>query len=239
MNKYDGEYYHCPACKFMFAGDPFWLDEAYKNPINLSDTGLLARNIYFNKITAALITFYFNSKGSFLDYAGGYGIFTRLMRDTGFNFFWYDPYCSNLTAAGFEYDMKSQKNVELLTAFEVFEHLNDPLSEIERMLSFSKNIFFSTELLPSPVPAPEKFWYYGFDHGQHISFYTVETLTLIARKYGTNYYNLGGLHLFTEKNIRLQLLRLLKKGAGFIYPLIKKKMKSLTFEDHLKMTHSV
>ena len=235
LNEYSGEYFICPNCNFLFAGDAFWLKEAYKSAINLTDTGLVDRNIYFNKILSIFIYILFDRKGIFLDYAGGYGLFTRLMRDTGFDFFWYDPYCENLLSKGFEYNNNSKEKAEVLTAFEVFEHLENPLPEIEKMLTYSSNIFFSTELLPVPIPEPENYWYYGFDHGQHISFYSPATLSFIAKKYGLKYYNLGNLHLFSTKQFSLLYLNTLKKGAKFLYPFIKKSMKSLTFEDHLKL----
>ncbi len=47
----------------------------------------------------------------FLDYAGGYGVFTRLMRDIGFDFYWHDPYTQNLFANGFEKDIKLIQNL--------------------------------------------------------------------------------------------------------------------------------
>jgi hypothetical protein len=233
MNKYPGDYFLCPNCKFLFAGDPSWLQEAYKDPINLTDTGLVDRNIYFHKTLSLFINVLLDKRGKFLDYAGGYGMFTRLMRDTGFDFYWYDPYCTNLLARGFEYNMNSKDKAEVLTAFEVFEHLENPIPEIEKMLNYSNNIFFSTELLPFPVPEPENFWYYGFGHGQHISFYSPDTLSFIAREFGLKYYNLGNLHLFSAQKFSLLYLRALKKGARFLYPFIKLNMKSRTFEDHL------
>ena len=162
-------------------------------------------------------------------------MFTRLMRDTVFDFYWYNSYCENLLSREFEYIMNSKEKAEVLTAFEVFEHLENPLSEIEKMLTYSSNIFFSTELLPFPVPDPENFWYYGFDHGQHISFYAPDTLSFIARKFGLKYYNLGNLHLFSAQKFSLIYLRALKKGAKFLYPFVKLNMNSRTFEDHLKL----
>lgn len=235
MNKYSGEFFICQNCKFLFAGNSDWLKEAYNNPINLTDTGLVYRNISFHRILTVLIYFLFDKKRKFLDYAGGYGMFTRLMRDVGFNFYWYDPYCSNLLSRGFEYTMDSKEKAEVLTAFEVFEHLENPLSEIEKMLTYSDNIFFSTEVLPMPVPEPDNFWYYGFDHGQHISFYTPYTLSFIAEKYGLNYYNLGSLHLFTIHKFSLLYLRALKKITKLLYPIVNMNMNSRTFEDHLKL----
>jgi hypothetical protein len=68
----------------------------------------------------------------------------------------------------------------------------NPIDEIESLL---KNIIFSTELLPNPIPKPEDWWYYG----QHISFYSEKTFEFIAKKYNLNYANLGGLHLLSEK----------------------------------------
>jgi hypothetical protein len=235
LNEFSGDFFICPKCNFLFAGNPDWLKVAYKNPINLTDTGLVDRNISFHRILSLLIYLLFDKKGKFLDYAGGYGIFTRLMRDTGFDFYWYDPFCTNLLSKGFEYNMDLKEKAEVLTAFEVFEHLENPIPEIEKMLTYSDNIFFSTELLPLPVPEPEKFWYYGFDHGQHIAFYTADTLSFIARKCGLNYYNLGSLHLFSTKKFSLLFLKALKKGAKLLYPIVKMNMKSRTFEDHLKL----
>lgn len=195
LRKYDVKYFKCDICGHLFTEDPFWLDEAYSRSINLSDTGLLDRNIYFSKVLSVLIFFCFDKKGSFLDYAGGYGVFTRLMRDIGFDFYWHDPYTQNLFANGFEKDLKSNSRFELLTAFEVFEHLVNPKEELEKMLEFSDTIVFSTELMPQEVPDPKDWWYYGFNHGQHISFYTESTLKTLANQFKLNYYNVDEIHI--------------------------------------------
>jgi hypothetical protein len=234
--KYDAEYFFCNNCKYLFAGNPFWLEESYREPINLSDTGLLVRNQYFARLVTVIIFFCFYKKGIFLDYAGGYGVFTRLMRDNGYDFYWNDPYCKNLLAAGFEYDIKSNNKIELLTAFEVLEHLTDP-SEINKMLTISRNIIFSTQLLPKPIPELGKYWYYGFEHGQHISFYSKETLEYIASKNKLNFYSVLGLHIFTEKRIsKIKLnisviLALLGSDR-----LVKKIMGSKTESDNILMS---
>jgi len=52
----------------------------------------MSRNISSSKITAVILFFLFKKFGKFLDFGGGYGIFTRLMRDIGFDFYWYDPH---------------------------------------------------------------------------------------------------------------------------------------------------
>lgn len=236
LRKHDVKYFKCDNCGHLFTQEPFWLDEAYSRSINLSDTGLLDRNIYFSKILSLLIFFCFNKNGSFLDYAGGYGVFTRLMRDIGFDFYWHDPYTQNLFANGFEGDLKNNSKYELLTAFEVFEHLVNPKEELERMLCLSDTIIFSTELMPQEIPDPKDWWYYGFNHGQHISFYTEKTLSTLAHQNKLNYYNVEGVHILTKRNFYRTLLILMKKFRNYgLYQIVKKLVKSKTFSDHLNI----
>ncbi len=78
LHKYDVKYYYCKHCSFLFTEEPYWLEESYKSPINVIDTGVLDRNLYLGKVVSSLIFFFFNKEEKFLDYAGGYGIFTRL-----------------------------------------------------------------------------------------------------------------------------------------------------------------
>lgn len=199
INKYIINYCQCESCDFVQTEKTYWLEEAYQNPMNYSDTGIMYRNEKFSKITTSLIFLFFNTKGKFLDYAGGYGVFTRMMRDVGFDYYWNDPYTKNLLARGFE--QKSNDSYELLTTFECFEHLDNPMEEIEKILTLSKNLIFSTELTPIPLPKPNDWWYYGLEHGQHIAFYSKKSLELIAKKFDVNYYNIGNLHLFSQNKI--------------------------------------
>ena len=96
LNKYNIRYYCCPLCGFLQTEEAYWRKEAYKNPINITDAGIMSRNIGLSQITTIIIYYLFDKRGKFLDFAGGYGIFTRLMRDIGFDFYWYDPYSINL-----------------------------------------------------------------------------------------------------------------------------------------------
>lgn len=208
LNKYNVTYYCCPNCDFIQTESPYWLVEAYKESINKTDTGILKRNSYLARVTSTLIYFFFDRKKKFLDFAGGYGILTRHMRDYGFDFYWKDKYSDNLFAKGFEFN--NIDNVELLTSFEVFEHFVDPMKEIELMLKYSRNILFSTFLLPKRKPLPEEWWYFGLEHGQHISIYSYKTLKYIANKKNLNLYSNGkNVHLLTEKKISLLLFKIL------------------------------
>jgi hypothetical protein len=233
LDKHNIKYCYCEYCGFLQTEEPYWLKEAYGDLISIIDTGIMARNIDSSKITAVILYFLFNKYGQFLDYGGGYGIFTRLMRDIGFDYYWYDPQSINLLARGFEIKGKNCK-YELVTAFEVFEHFVEPIKEFESMLQFSDNILFSTELLPSTLPKPEEWWYYALESGQHISFYSYKTLRYIAQKYNMNISSNGiNIHILTRnKKINPKLFNLLLKFQRFgLFFYVKKKIKSLTVDD--------
>ncbi|MBA3025316.1 MAG: class I SAM-dependent methyltransferase [Sulfurimonas sp.] len=234
LNKYDINYFHCEHCGFLQTEEPYWLDEAYSESINVSDTGYMQRNLMLSKKLTILLALFFDKNEKFLDYAGGYGVFVRMMRDIGFDFYWDDKYTTNFFARGFEH--QSINKYEAVTTFESFEHFVNPMDEIESLLKISKNIIFSTELLPNPIPKPQDWWYYGLDHGQHISFYSEKTFDFIAKKFNLNYVNLVGLHLLSEKKISNLQLKVLKLSKFGLHKLLQKRLKSKTWDDYLKMS---
>ena len=200
MKKYKGNYYKCDKCGFLFANKPTWLKEAYKNSITSEDTGLEERNILFAEKTSIILKTNFKDSKNFLDYAGGYGLFSKLMKDNGFNFYWTDPYTKNIYSKELTWNKKDK--IDFITCFECLEHFKEPNKELQKIFSISKNVLFSTTVLPEPIPKPD--WiYYGFNHGQHIAFYEEKTLKYIANNNGLNYYKIGNLQLITKKQINL------------------------------------
>lgn len=207
-NAYEAHYRLCPDCDFMFVANPTWLDEAYSKPINTTDVGYVMRNIYLSKKTLVLFMLIFKKTDTFLDYASGYGILPRIMRDYGLDFLWDDIYVKNLFMEKFEYSERRDAKIKALTCFECFEHLPEPFVEIEKMLKITDTIFFSTMLKPVGIcPSPD--WiYYGFNHGQHVAFYSTKTLEFIAKKYGLNFYTDGtNIHLLTKKKLPASILK--------------------------------
>ncbi len=220
--KYEARYEKCSDCSFMFIENPTWLEEAYEKPINVSDTGYISRNVYLSKKTLLLFTSLFGRKNTYLDYAGGYGVLTRLMRDYGLDFRHHDKYTPNLFAQGFDYE--DRENIEAISCFECFEHLLSPLEEIGDMFKISSNILFSTRLLPKEVP-DDNWEYYGIEHGQHISFYSPETLKFLAKKFNKNLCSDGkNIHLLTEKKIPNWLFTLILLLSRLQLDLIIKKI---------------
>jgi hypothetical protein len=195
-------YYACPKCGFVQTEEPYWLAEAYSSAITKTDIGLVGRNVSLAEQTKLLILACFDDRAKFLDYGGGYGMFVRLMRDAGFDFYLYDQYCENLFAKGFSVEAPTENRYELVTAFEVFEHLVDPMAEIERMRQFSPSILFTTTLVASPPPKPGEWWYYALEHGQHVALYSKRSLEVIAERLGCRLFSNGqNLHLLTPKQI--------------------------------------
>ena len=134
LNKYEVEYFQCSDCGFIQTEKPYWLEEAYSDAIASSDVGLVFRNLGFSKICNNLLFEMFDHNAKFLDYGGGYGLFVRIMRDLGFDFYWHDVFCKNLFAQDFAFNEKNNEQYEVVTAFEVFEHLVDPVDEIKKIL---------------------------------------------------------------------------------------------------------
>lgn len=204
--KYDVKYIECTKCGFIQTETPYWLDEAYKSTITNLDIGLLSRaDICLQKAIKLIATLQrydvVNHDMKILDFAGGYGVFTRKMRDKGFDAFWQDDFCENIFAQSFEIDGNTY--YDLITAFEVFEHVTDPVELVKRLRNYGKIIFFSTELVPTDKSKIDNWWYLTPTTGQHVSFYTIESLRILGEINNMVYFNSSNFHVFIPKEIGL------------------------------------
>ena len=210
LGKYDAAIASCDLCGFTFAINPIWLSDAYFSPMTSVDIGQLDRCVTYSAATKVLIEVFHNRRGRFLDFGGGYGLFVRRMRDLGYDFVWYDKKCPNLFAKGFEGVLKSSQRYEIITAFEVMEHMLNPGSDLEQILQSSKSFLFSTELLPKEFPGFGEWPYFGPEHGQHISFYSATSLKRFAAAHGKKFVTDGNsLHMITEQPISNSLFRVI------------------------------
>jgi phage pi2 protein 07 len=186
---------------------PYWLAEAYELPFTPLDVYLVSRPLEYAPLTESLILKYFDYKGKFLDYGGGIGVFTRMMRDRGLQFYRQDKYAQNLFTQFFDISdlPKAERNFEMLTSFEVLEHLEKPFDELEEIFTLSHNVLFSTGLQPSiSIKELVNWTYIAETHGQHISFFTRESMKIVAEKFNRFYYydaQQPSLHLFSTKKI--------------------------------------
>ena len=208
--KHEAEYRVCDYCGYLFAIEPHWLDEAYTSAIASIDTGLVKRNLSISGKLANLLYFgmHERGRGRYVDIAGGYGMLTRMMRDYGFDFYWQDKYCSNLLSQGFEYIQDSSK-YDAVTAFEVLEHVTNPVEFIKNTMSEinTDTIIFSTLLYEGAPPNPNEWWYYAFQTGQHIGFFQKKTLERIGKKLNLNFYTANKIHILSKKKTSKILLK--------------------------------
>ena len=236
LGKYDVKYYQCIVCRFIQTEDSYWLNEAYDNAITKLDIGLVYRNEYLAPVVSTIIKLFYSSNAKFVDYGGGYGLFVRMMRDRGFDFYRQDIYCENLFAKHFDLsDLPVNSKFDMLTAFEVFEHLSDPIPEIEKMLSFSDTILFTTELQPADKNALNNWWYFTPETGQHVSLYSLQSLQKLAEKFNMHLLSHGHLHLLskTKRNnflYNMAFRRSFQKAANFL-----KKRRSFLSSDFNKV----
>jgi hypothetical protein len=197
LGKYDVQYFICKECSLIQSQEPYWLDEAYDRALAVCDTGIMERNLHNAVRASAVIRLLAGKKADVVDVAGGYGILTRLLRDIGFNCVWNDKYCENLLAPGFE--RPAGFVADIACAFEVFEHIVDPSAFFDEIVAQhgGRFVLFSTE---SFTRIPDQSWiYYAFNTGQHITFYSRESLSQLARRAGWIYYALPRhLHLFAK-----------------------------------------
>ncbi len=223
LGRHTACYEHCVECGFVHVRSPHWLMEAYESAITAVDIGSVWRPGYLSPITKAVIHAFNDPTKVFVDYGAGYGLFVRQMRDLGYDFRWRDKYCTNLFAKGFNAEPPDKLKYHLATAFEVFEHFHDPMAQIAEVFEYSGEVLFTTELISTPPPPLNEWWYYGREHGQHLSFYTEKSLRHIANKFGADYVTDGkSLHLFSRQKVRQSLFRLavkprLAEGFNFLY----------------------
>lgn len=210
LDKYSADYYRCDGCGLVALPSPTWLDEAYASAISGHDTGLLRRCRMLSTVTSAVIHAQGLRAGRFLDWAGGYGTLTQLMRDKHFDYWHHDDYAEPIFARDFQDDGSS--SYDLITAYEVVEHLTDPRQDLAAISKRTDLLLFTTELLPEPAPRVADWWYYLPETGQHVTFHTPESLRSLGTSLGFDLTSNGrNLHMFHRRPLRAPTRMLLSR----------------------------
>jgi hypothetical protein len=170
------------------------------------DTGLVARSISASNLVSTILFFEGKTQTAGIDWGGGTGLLTRLLRDNGFLVQTFDKFAEPIHAEGFS--IKSDeldRKLTFLTSVECFEHLANPYQSYIKPTADKDFFFFTTETIsnPPPDPASEYWWYFLPETGQHITFASKKGIKHFKDRLGFPYYfELGNLHVMSRKKLK-------------------------------------
>jgi glycosyltransferase involved in cell wall biosynthesis len=197
LYKFNVEYFECVYCHSLQTEVPYWLEEAYGQQAEKLDTGKASRTLenffllpsLFDKLALTL-------DSVFVDWGGGSGLLTRLLRDVGYNYYSYDLYSKSEFSQGFIWDFLERK-VSVITAFEVIEHFPNPAVDWEKLLESKPDYCVCSTGIYSGQD--ENWFYLSPENGQHVFLYSAFALALIASRFGYTVYPIGSYLLFCKK----------------------------------------
>ena len=205
LKKYSVIYLKCTSCDHIQSERPYWVQEAYANLSFKRDTGMASRSIASSQMTTALAYYFkFSDQDVCVDEGAGTGLHVRLSRDNGLNMFYKDPYSKNIFADGFEYNEDIHKEVKLVTAYEVLEHLINPLEELKIILKSNPDFFLASTCLSDEKDID---WWYILPDGQHVNLYSQKSLQLLAKSCNYNLTSDSDLHIFSKRDIPFKILK--------------------------------
>jgi hypothetical protein len=209
------EYFQCSSCQFVYANNPEWIQGSFTKQLNQLDLGSVDRSL----ILADFMEVFCRSNNlrgaKSLDWGGGYGLLTRIMRDRGFNFFNYDPFVEDLFS-GPSVGSPDEK-YDCICISEVLLHLPDPRSTLKQLMGQCDYLLVTAVVPPSDISS--SWWYLMPDTGQHISLFPVKTLKSIADQIGVHLTTDGRFfHLFHTPHMSFLRKTILRKRA-FVFGL--------------------
>lgn len=120
-----------------------------------------------------------------LDYGGGIGLLSDLMQGAGWQSTSYDPFVDR------DIRLDDFGKFDLITSFEVFEHVPDPtrlIADLARLLDDEGLIYFSTLVTEGHVvPGQPLTWWYAAPRNGHISLYSRKSLEILGAREGLRF----------------------------------------------------
>ncbi len=192
-NQYNQNYYYCNNCEFIFLDESKIIPPAHEkkeysfHQNSMENTGYVQM---FRDFIAKAVSPYKSRIKTALDFGSGPGpVLAELLHQEGIKTDIYDKHFA-------PEKVFLNKNYDLITATEVFEHLEDPLSTLKLLKSHltSNGILAIMTLFHQNDEEGFKKWWYRRD-ATHIAFYTLKTFECMA--------NLLGLKILTtnKKNV--------------------------------------
>lgn len=120
-----------------------------------------------------------------LDYGGGNGRLSALMKENGWRSTSFDPFPENKTT------IEALGSFDFITAFEVFEHVPDVhvlMKNICSLLEKPGLVFFTTVVSDGHIALGRDLsWWYASPRNGHVSLFSYKSLALLAERYGLRY----------------------------------------------------
>lgn len=190
-------YRRCGRCGFLFT-EAFdgWARGDFEQRIYNADYGIVDPDFATVRplANAALVTQTFErSRESMriLDYGGGSGLLAATLRERGFSASTYDPFSS--------FNVLPDKGFDLITCFEVMEHVPHPKETVAEMVSLLQGdgaILFSTLTQPAEIESVGLNWWYAAPRNGHVSLYTPASLAHLFKPHGVRVGSFtSGLHI--------------------------------------------
>ncbi len=196
-------YVECGGCGFLWAPELHgWEPDTFKQRIYNAEYDLADPPFAFERPTrlAAWVARFARPGMRVLDYGGGEGLLARCLRETGFDAVSWDPFYD---ASG-----KPAGPFDLVTCFEVVEHVPDQRRMFLELASLSQGgvCVFSTLLRPERL---EDDWWYASPRNGHISLHSERSLGRLCEDVGLAHRSFSGeLHAMARTPARLATLDL-------------------------------
>lgn len=178
-------YRRCQHCSFVFTtAFDSWTKEAFREHIYNAQYVSVDPDFVETRPAgnARLIAESFRGSRSsieILDFGGGTGLLADRLREQQFSATTYDPFSN--------FDTVPSEKFDLITCFEVMEHVPFPRETVATMVSMLRPhgaILFSTLVQPTSFETLGLNWWYAGPRNGHVSLYSRSSLALLFKKHG-------------------------------------------------------
>jgi hypothetical protein len=211
LASYEAGLCKCSSCGFVFVPEPRWLEGSFSSHLNRLDVGSVDRTLLVSQFVRGLMGASPHRRGwTLLDFGGGDGLLTRLLRDVGVDCRWEDPYCEPVFAVGPPHG--EIEHFDLVVMSEVALHLTDPVATFADLVGRADRVLFTATVPPDPIPAD--WWYLMPSTGQHVAFYPTGAVAGLADRLGVHWCSDGKFfHLLSRAPIERSTRLLMRHAA--------------------------
>lgn len=184
----DIAYVLCDQCRFCFAPEfAAWSLEDFETKVYNAEYVVVDRDYLDTRprANARSLLATFGDRGKelrHLDYGGGHGLLSDLLCEQGWHSESYDPFVDRSVS------LNELGQFDLVTAYEVFEHVPDVrrlIANLASLLNPDGVVLFSTLLSDGNIfPGQPLSWWYAAPRNGHISLFSARSLEILGASKG-------------------------------------------------------